>query len=272
MKQYLCASMLIGLSSLLSLTVLAADSLAVDSLAADNLANPMVESVESAAKSAANAKEQSDDNLRQGIPGRRLGGGTRSDTVFSNTYSALVALTEPDALSVTTALQPKLLFYVPEMTTANTAEFVLFNHSNELVYETTFEVAPTGGLVSVEIPADTPPLTLGENYQWYFSIIPEANDRAHDIVVYGSIRRVEATAWLDQQQIDISKLDQLTPLAKARVLYQQADLWLDAAVMLDQMRRQNPDDVAIAAEWTHLLESAGLTPMLQPSSADASFF
>lgn len=268
MKQYLRASMLIGLSSLLSLTALAVDSLAVGSPAVGSLANPPVESVESAIS----AKEQSNDNLRQGVPGRRLGGGTRSDTIFSNAYAALVALTTPDALSVTTTLRPKLLFYIPEMTAANTAEFVLFDHSNELVYETTFEVAPTGGLVSVEIPEDASPLALGENYQWYFSIIPEANDRAHDIVVYGSIRRVEATAWLAQRQIDIGKLDQLAPLRKARMLYQQADLWLDAAVMLDQMRQQNPEDTAIAAEWTHLLESAGLTPMIQPSSADVSIF
>ncbi len=258
MKQHLCASVLVGLSSLLTLTTLSVDS----------LANPTVKLVESATS----AKEQGSDNLRQGIPGRRLGGGTRSDTIFSNAYAALVAVTMPDALSVTTALQPKLLFYVPAMTTANTAEFVLFNHGNELVYETTFEVAPTGGLVSVEIPEDAPPLALDENYQWYFSIIPEANDRAHDIVVYGSIRRVDAAAWLAQRQIDISRLDQLTPLRKARTLYQQADLWLDAAVMLDQMRQQNPEDIAIAAEWSHLLESAGLTPMLQPSSADTSIF
>ncbi len=258
MKQYLRASMLIGLSSLLSLTALAVGS----------LANPPVESVESAIS----AKGQGNDNLRQGVPGRRLGGGTRSDTVFSNAYAVLVALTTPDALSVTTTLRPKLLFYIPEMTATNTAEFVLFDHSNELVYETTFEVAPTGGLVSVEIPEDAPPLTLGENYQWYFSIIPEANDRAHDIVVYGSIQRVEATAWLAQRQIDIGRLDQLAPLRKARMLYQQADLWLDAAVMLDQMRQQNPEDTAIAAEWTHLLESAGLTPMLQLPSADVGVF
>lgn len=239
--------MLTGISSLLILTALSAAA----------VADPMVESVLS-------AKERNANDLSQGLPGRRLGGGTRSDLVFSNAYADLVALTAPSSLSITTALQLKLLFYVPEMTTANTAEFVLFNQNDELVYETIFEVGSTGGLVSIGPPANLPPLTLNENYRWYFSIIPAADDRAHDIVVYGGVRRVREADWLAQQQIEVSSLDQLMPLMRARLLYQQADLWLDAAVMLDQMRRQNPDDAVIAAEWTRLLESAGLARLLQP--------
>lgn len=252
LKRCVHTYMLIGVSSLLSLTAL---STAV-------LATPTVESAPS-------AKERNADNLSQGLPGRRLGGGTRSDLVFSNAYASLVALTAPGSLSITTALQPKLLFYVPEMKTANTAEFVLFNQNNELVYETIFEVDPTGGLVSIDPTVSMPPLALAENYQWYFSIIPKADDRAHDIVVYGSIRRVQEADWLAQQQIEVSSLNQLTPLMKARMLYQQADLWLDAAMILDRLRRQNPGDAAIAAEWTHLLESAGLALMLQPSQPPA---
>ena len=245
--------LLIGVSSLLSLMALSETA----------LANPTVDSV-------ASAKERNTDGLSHGLPGRRLGGGTRSDLAFVNADSSLVALTAPNPLSITTALQPKLLFYVPEMTAAHTAEFVLFNQNNELIYETSFEVDATGGVVNIDPAASMPPLALEENYQWYFSIIPEANDRAHDIVVYGSVRRVREADWLAGQQVDISSLGQLTPLMKARVLYQQADLWLDAAMILDRLRRQYPNDAAIAAEWTSLLESAGLPLMLQPSQSEVA--
>ena len=242
-KQYIRSYLLIGISSLLSLLTLSTTA----------MASPAIDS-------AISAKERNSDGLSQGLPGRRLGGGTRSERIFTDAYSSLVALTAPSDLSITTALRPKLLFYVPEMITANAVEFVLLDQNDELVYETSFEVAATGGFIDINPTASMPPLALNRNYQWYFSIIPEASDRSHDVAVYGSIRRVRAANWLAQQQLDTGRLSQLTPLLKARVLYQQADLWLEAAVILDQLRRQYPNDAAIAAEWAQLLELAGLPP------------
>ena len=244
-KRYLRPYLLIGISSLLGLSTLSATAPAIATI-----------------DSAISAKERNADGLSQGLPGRRLGGGTRSERIFTDAHASLVALTAPSALSITTALQPKLLFYVPEMTTANTVEFVLLDQNDELVYETSFTVDATGGVIDINPTASMPPLALNRNYQWYFSIIPEANDRSHDVAVYGSIRRVRAVSWLAQQQLDTGSLSQLTPLLKARALYQQADLWLEAAVILDQLRQQYPNDAAIAAEWAQLLELAGLPPSL----------
>lgn len=217
------------------------------------------------------AKEESNDDLQQGVPGRRVGGGTRSGQIFASANASLAALVTANNLSVTTATYPTLLFYVPEMVSTNRVEFVLRDSHDELIYETTYQLEQAGGLVSVETAgANMPPLTLNEDYQWYFSVVPDAADRANDVVVEGRIRRVEQSAWLAQQQVAATVRDQLAiapPLRKARLLYQQANLWHDAALIIDGLRQIEPDDPAIAAEWNQLLESVDLLPYLQSHPA-----
>ncbi|MEL7400220.1 MAG: DUF928 domain-containing protein [Pseudomonadota bacterium] len=211
------------------------------------------------------------DNLRQGLPGRRLGGGTRSDRIFAGDYAYLTALVTSDNVSVTAAERPTLLFYVPEMLSANAVEFVLRDANDELVYDATFEVGAEGGVVRVDAAvAEMPALTRNENYSWYFSIVPDAADRAHDVAVHGSVRRVDPAKWLHQQAIDVALLDELpslAPLEKVRVLHQQANMWHDAVLLLDAFHRAEPHNTAIAAEWSQLLESAGLVTVTSTSQA-----
>ncbi|NJM99785.1 MAG: DUF928 domain-containing protein [Phormidesmis sp. RL_2_1] len=219
----------------------------------------------------ASARSSDTDTLRQGLPGRRLGGGTRGNRIFSQNHGSLVALTTPDPLSITTAERPALLFYVPEMVSANTAEFVLRDRDDQLIYITTFEIDSIGGIIRIEPTSDElSALALNENYQWYFSLIPDGQDRASDIVVHGSIRRVEQTEWLSQQPVGTALAQQLTtatPLARAKLLYQQANLWHDAALILQPLRQSYPENTAIAAEWAQLLKFADLAavvPVSQP--------
>lgn len=225
----------------------------------------------SAVDIATNSKDKDDSDLQEGVPGRRVGGGTRGDQVFANADAVLAALVTSSNLSVTTAAYPTLLFYVPEMVAANSVEFVLRDSHDQLIYETAFQLSRTGGLVSVQIAETSmPPLNSNEDYQWYFSIVPDATDRANDVVVEGRIRRVEQSDWLVQQQVSASVRDQLAiapPLAQARLLYQQANMWHDAALILEELRQQEPDNPAIAAEWNQLLDSVGLLSILQDPPA-----
>ncbi|MGB7247502.1 MAG: DUF928 domain-containing protein, partial [Phormidesmis sp.] len=118
-----------------------------------------------------------------------------------------------------------------------------------------------------------PALTVNENYDWYFSIIPDPEDRASDIIVHGGIRRVDPAEWFAQQQLDAAMLDRLVavnPLKKARMLYQQANMWHDAILILDELRKADPENEAIAAEWNYLLESAGLSPVAYTAGSISS--
>lgn len=216
-------------------------------------------------ESAVLAKEEESDTVRQGLPGRRLGGGTRSGVIFSHEDDYLTALVAPNNLGITTASHPSFMFYVPAMVSDQAAEFVLRNSNDELIYETAFRVEKAGGIINVETAtSDIAALNLNENYHWYFSIIPEINDRANDVAVDGIIQRVDPEKWFIQQEVDATLLEQASeqnPLLHARLLRKKADLWHDAAIALGELLQTNPNDIEIASEWHQLLETAGLTAM-----------
>lgn len=244
--------MLIGIGSMTAL--MGASAPAVSALPMNMVSSP---------------RAQDSDTLRQGIPGRRLGGGTRSDRIFAEDYAYLAALVTPDNLGITTATYPELLFYVPEMVNAHSAEFVLRDSDDRLVYETQFQLEQSGGIVSVGAAGsgNMMPLALDQNYRWYFSIVPNTTDRANDVVVHGGIRRVDQTAWLAQNALDVEGFAQLDPLSQAQLLYQHAGLWHDAALILDELRQRSPEDEAVATEWSKLLEAADLSAVV-PTKPD----
>ena len=261
-QKIIFASMLIGLSSLLAISGTASSSWANNSITSNVEAKDMTISIKSS--------EASADTLRQGLPGRRLGGGTRSDRLFAENYSYLAALTTSDNLSITTEERPTFIFSVPQMLEDQTAEFVLRNEKDELVYESTFQISREGGTITLDTNnvAGMDALAIDETYQWYFSIIPDEIDRANDAGVYGNIRRVDSEAWLTQSTLDSATLTQISsenPLEQARALYQQANLWHDAAVTLNELRQAEPENPEIASEWHQLLEFAGLANVIEVS-------
>ena len=246
-KKYAYRAVLTGLGSLLSLGLTVPASLA-------NAGPELV----------VEAKENSQGTLRQGLPGRRLGGGTRGDRVFTDAYAYLAALVTSDNLSQTTAAQPTLLFSVPDMIAAQEAEFILRDSNGENVYQTTFMLNDKAGLVSLDLSeTDAAPLRLEENYRWYFSIVSDQSEthRAKDVVVHGNIRRVQGKHSPDAVAA-ANALPVAERIAKARTLYEEEALWHDAAVVLHAMRHDYPDNSAVAAEWDRLIDFAGLSAVL----------
>lgn len=271
-KQFARITPLLGLSVFISGLAIAPAS----------LANPMADSMssspmtEQAARTQGNSSSSnSSSTLRQGIPGRRVGGGTRNDLLFVNANDSLTALAPTDSLIITTAAHPKLLFYVPEMVSDNTVEFVLRDRQDTLIYEKTFSLTHEAGIVSVDLAeSGLSALHLNEDYQWYFSIVPNAVDRANDVVVHGSIHRVDSAEWLARQPAGPELSDRLAtaePLEKAKMLYQQANLWHDAALLLDSLYQAEPENTIVAAEWNQLLQSTGLQNQ-EPMSCSNLFF
>lgn len=251
------------------------------------------------------AKEDRDDQLRQGLPGRRLGGGTRSGSLYSRVFTEdevyLTALVTADNLSLTSAERPSFTFYIPEMLQDQQAEFVLRNAEDELVYETTFEIEKSGGLTTIETStAEIAPLNIGQNYTWYFSIVPNSVDRSNDIIVYGNIRRVESTAAQSIEQSIVPGMEQgIVPsiehslptatnantlrtlnsenqtealLGYARRLREETALWHDAISIVGKLYQEDPRNAAIADEWNRLLEEVGLSPVISTAAEHTSSF
>lgn len=206
------------------------------------------------------AESQANDVPIQGLPGRRVGGGTRHPDGHTG-QMPLVALVPETNLSITTATHPRFLFHLPAASQAREVEFILYDETDALVYETTLLVEPVSGLFSINLAEaeGLDPFQLNASYHWYFSIV--ADDRAQDISVDGWTRRVDLLTWIQTQELDqefLLRLDTAAPLERARLLYKKAQLWHDAAVLLAELQQASPNNPAIAEEWNNLMEAENL--------------
>ncbi|MEM9486311.1 MAG: DUF928 domain-containing protein [Cyanobacteria bacterium P01_F01_bin.116] len=206
---------------------------------------------------------QSNDVPAQGLPGRRLGGGTRNPEGYIE-QMPLVALIPENNLSITTAALPKFLFYLPVANEIRDIEFLLYDESDKLIYETIVSVSSTAGMFNVDLAEaeGLDPLQLNQNYHWYFSIM--ADDRAQDLSVDGWTRRVDLTEWVQGQSSNSNltlQLESATPLEQARLLYQEAQLWHDAAVILENLQQTEPDNQSAVEEWDNLVQTVNLAEL-----------
>ncbi|GAA6616063.1 DUF928 domain-containing protein [Scytonema sp. NUACC26] len=194
---------------------------------------------------------------REGLPGRRVGGGTRGGCELN--AKKLMALSPENNLGLTKAEYPTMFFFVPQISTPKTVEFVLRDDNNHLVYEKTFTKTGSSGIINLTLPQikSLPPLTVGKNYRWYLSMICEPKNRAKDIVVSGWIRRVQPDPLL------IKKLEQTKTATDRADLYISAGLWQDALATLAEPRYTQPNNSQLATSWTKLLQTEKLEAIAQ---------
>jgi hypothetical protein len=193
----------------------------------------------------------------RGIPGRREGGGTRG--CWSSATSIpldlpLTALVPQQNIGYTLVGYPTFYLYVPQFYAeqATAAEFVLSDVDGNEVYKTTFQTNDTAGIISLSLPesANLPPLEVGKDYHWSFSLVCDVSDRSADVVVDSWIQRIEPDAQL-------SAALQTTPPAQLPNLYARSGIWYDALTSVVQLRQQPEQDVP-AAQWETLLNSVEL--------------
>lgn len=193
---------------------------------------------------------------REGFPGRRIGGGSRGGCPFAT--KRLTALVPENNLGLTVAPHPTFFFYIPQTPTPQMVEFVLLDDNDRQVYKTTFMTTGASEIIHLSLPASKalPPLAIGKNYHWYFSMLCNPANRAEDVFVEGWIKRVEPNPVL------ALKLEKASSQERA-ALYASAGFWHEALVALAKARRDRPNDSAIAANWTKLLQFVGLDTIAQ---------
>ncbi|MBD0309458.1 MAG: DUF928 domain-containing protein, partial [Microcoleus sp. T1-bin1] len=103
------------------------------------------------------------------------------------------------------------------------------------------------------IPADTnvPPLEVGKNYTWKFTVVCDPDDRSSDLLESGIVRRVELSADI------LSQLENADPRLKT-FIYAENGIWQDALSTLATARRANPNERVFQTDWESLLESVTL--------------
>ena len=200
----------------------------------------------------------------EGMPSRTAGGGSRGQcpNMAQGINPPLMALvpafaTQPnskqtDIKGLTMAATPTFFFYIPPIP-ATKAAFSLKDQNNNDIYQTNMAISDQQGIVSIEIPKDTPPLKVGQTYRWSFGVICNAENTTEPKVVFvtGEIKRTEPDASLT------AKLQQAKPLEQAKI-YAENGIWFESLATLAKLRQTQPTDSNLTQEWKQLLESVGL--------------
>ncbi|PZV09012.1 MAG: hypothetical protein DCF22_19205 [Leptolyngbya sp.] len=193
-------------------------------------------------------------------PGRSSAGGRRDpsncpqDTEAAPNSPLLTALSPTTKPGLTLAERPTFLVYVPK-TSAKNAEFSLRSRDGRGVYRTTVALTNTPNLVNLTLPAQTPPLAVGQIYTWSFAIICNPNDRLNDRFVTGTVQRIA----LDPTRL--RQIQQASPKEQV-MLYQQADVWYDALALLFELKRSPVNDPSSSSTWRELLQAGGVDTLI----------
>lgn len=198
-----------------------------------------------------------DNSVRQGLPGRRISGGSRSPDAacLLTPDQPVVALMPKSNLGLTLSERPTLWFSLPAISTGRKLEFGLYSPAGELVHKESFNAPEDAGITSLKIPETFAPLTVGEDHRWYLSVVCNPQSRSEDLVVTGWIRRIPADNDFEERIAKAVPYEQIS-------IYQESALWLEALATLVEVRLESPNNTALERltdeKWVGLLESVDL--------------
>lgn len=190
---------------------------------------------------------------RGGFPGRRVGGGSRSDCF---TKVPLVALSPKANFSQTAAAYPILYFSAPSANKALQLKFILKDEAGKTLAKREFVMEQESRLVGIDLSTvSQTPLALKQNYHWYLSVTC-SQEQGQNLIVDGWIQRIEQGT-------------RTTPVEKSPEFIRQtwkAGLWYDAIAALIQLRRSQPANKQVTALWQEMLQSEELTQVVTDPS------
>lgn len=187
-----------------------------------------------------------------GTPARRVSGGSRSGASCTSLHQSIIALAPLEDLQITTVGNPTLFFYVPQ-TTAQQLELVLQDENRQVVNKATFKAPDKAGIISLSLKAFSPAseLKVNKTYRWYFSLVCDRSRRSQDLVISGSIIRLQPDEKLLR---DLASSD----IRERANIYALSGSLTDALTNLAQLRRERPNDPDIKTDWQDLLRSVDL--------------
>lgn len=189
----------------------------------------------------------------RGAPrGGTVGGGTRpvKNCLAASASGSLTALSPGNQLGLTEVERPKFLVYLPQ-TTAQMAEFSLFDQQMKGIYQVSIPVAQKTGLMSIALPDNAPVLQKDQPYYWTFALACNPNDRTEDWVVGGWVEYAQPSANLKQQLASLVGVEKVS-------LYAKQGFWYDAITTLVELQRTQPNQPQLAEMQLELLKSGGL--------------
>jgi hypothetical protein len=144
---------------------------------------------------------------------------TRGGSCEANSSARVTALVPFSHVGETISGHPTFTWFVPDRT-PRPLQLRLFTRTGQLLYKTDMESQP--GIMSVALPPNLPPLSIGQSYQWQVVLVCDPMVPSRNVVATGEIQVVQPAASL-QSQLAAAQ----TPQQRID-LYAQAGLWYDA--------------------------------------------
>ena len=193
------------------------------------------------------------------MPKSSMGGASRtiSQCVNQTENSTLPfsALLPASTQGLTTASYPTILAYLPE-TSAENLFFSWRDEDNQDRYQAILPIQKEGGIISLSLSENAPPLEVGKNYQWALGIMCDGRLQPDSPMVQGQVKRVELASNVQNRLDDDISL-------KNAALYGENGLWYDTVATLAQLKAAQPGDRELESNWNELLNSAGLTEIVK---------
>lgn len=193
------------------------------------------------------------------MPKRTTGGASRtiSQCVNQLEYGDIPfsALLPASTQGLTAASHPTILAYLPE-TDAQKVFFSWREENNQDHYQAILPIANRGGIISLNLPENAPPLEVGKNYQWAIAIMCDDRLQPDSPMVQGQVQRVELASAIE------SRLDNDISLNNA-ALYGETGLWYEMLATLAQLKIAQPNNQDLALNWSNLLSSVGLAEVAE---------
>ncbi|MBE9199444.1 MULTISPECIES: DUF928 domain-containing protein [unclassified Nodularia (in: cyanobacteria)] len=200
---------------------------------------------------------------RSGAASRGCDAANQTVTALVPTYQqtlnqgtpAVVPITQ--VWGLTNTENPNFLFFVPyNASSIANIEFVLqeqTENKSKTLYRTSLKPPESPGIISVNLPPSEASLQVGKMYHWFFKVRVQCDQKQPTKLDYadGWVQRINQNSTLTAQ------LQQAT-LPQQATLYAANGVWYDAIMSLAELRFSNPQNETFLAQWTTLLDSAGL--------------
>lgn len=188
------------------------------------------------------------------MPRSSMGGASRTVNQCiaqnQNSSTSFSALLPASNQGLTTASYPTILAYLPE-TSAENLFFSWRDEDNQDHYQAILPIQKEGGIISLSLSENAPPLEVGKSYQWALGIMCDGRLQPDSPMVQGQVKRVELASGIQ------NRLDDNISLKNA-ALYGENGLWYDTVTTLAQLKAAQPGDRELESNWNELLNSVGL--------------
>lgn len=188
----------------------------------------------------------------RGTPERTAGGATRGGCAEKE--RRLVALMPEKKFGLTFKERPTFFWKVAK-SKAQTAEFILLDDNDDLVYETNITLPKQQGIFAFTLPPESPALEVGKQYHWYLSVDCGSEETFDTITVEGWVERIKPNLAMRM------KLNKSEPKYRSKI-YAEAGIWHEAIADVAQQRCNSPDDSNVMLNWNQLLTSVGLSQVV----------